>query len=452
MSAEQSECKSSQEAIVYRFTNVEVTTAYTLAKYGFQQLYPISETNRTIFEVTLLFDTRPVRAVINVSPSICPETNVACSVVRGGYWSSCNRIDDSKVRCLIQLIYNVYIRANGRTISDARFATCYAYLYHADNDREWIERLPAASDLQAYQNLHPSLLAPPSNQNCPSSRQPSIGIVSGAGTQQSNQASLRSEQRHGRGSDKGSTSGCKTDATNLNSRKHQVLKRKRPETDEEIAKQLIKNIKLGMIKVKIREEPFDPFDWSDDQGQFSAAPAFVSKLREYQALATSHETFDSGMVESRLLEFMKMCGHGMRMLEADQRALVLAQWWWRYFHWCGETILQLWRKAEPDRSATASRVIHMIVNNLLVTDGIKSLILIAAFAGKSHCSVHLCDGYLFAPEQNYFLSNVTQVSWERQVKISKLVAEELQGNLETPPNRYLMPLAVVSISVVVKLR
>lgn len=156
-----------------------------------------------------------------------------------------------------------------------------------------------------------------------------------------------------------------------------------------MAKQLVKNIKLGWSGLKTREEPFDPssIHGSDDQGQIYAAPTLLSKLQEYQALATPHEILESGMVEPRLLDFMKLCGDGVQVLETDQRALALAQWWWRYFRWCGETILQLWRKAEPDRSTTASRVIHMIVNNLMVTDGIKSVPVIAAFAGKTQSSI-----------------------------------------------------------------
>lgn len=38
------------------------------------------------------------------------------------------------------------------------------------------------------------------------------------------------------------------------------------------------------------------------------------------------------------------------------------------------------------------------------------------------------------------------------MKISDLAAEELEGKLETPPEHYLMPLAVISISIVTELR
>jgi len=66
-----------------------------------------------------------------------------------------------------------------------------------------------------------------------------------------------------------------------------------------------------------------------------------------------------------------------------KKEVEMRQWWYRYYSSCIETVLRLWREVEPDRSACVAKVIHYIVNDLVPTEGIKSLAVIAAFAGKT---------------------------------------------------------------------
>jgi len=71
----------------------------------------------------------------------------------------------------------------------------------------------------------------------------------------------------------------------LNLEKSRTKKRKRPETDEDIANQVIKNVEWGMRKMTQRKTPFDPFasTQSPDQEQITVPQTVISKLKEIRA-------------------------------------------------------------------------------------------------------------------------------------------------------------------------
>ena len=105
--------------LVHELSPADVNNASGLARHGYQQLRPILEPGRTLFDITLPFDEHRGKAVIQVLTAVHQESGHSKSDVVGAYWLYCDRVLDERIRSNIALVYNSYIQANRQTFNDA---------------------------------------------------------------------------------------------------------------------------------------------------------------------------------------------------------------------------------------------------------------------------------------------------------------------------------------------
>ena len=210
-------------------------------------------------------------------------------------------------------------------------------------------------------------------------------------------------------------------------------KRKRPpmRSNRQMADSLIEKAKSGMEKMLKREKrAFDPF----------AIQTIVSLC---QRRAVDEKTLDQ-----LLSKLEKAFKKQAKQVREESKVTVWMNW---YYSACLRMILHLRGRGKRDRRANGAYIIHLIVNDLLATEGIDALSVIAAYAGKTG-QCWMLRRKLMATEHNHTLSEASNTSEASQVEISGMVADGLRDHLTSPPDHYLMPNAAVWISTVTKVR
>jgi hypothetical protein len=148
-------------------------------------------------------------------------------------------------------------------------------------------------------------------------------------------------------------------------------KNKRQRSDDEFVQLVMQKLEDGIKKMKSRKTPFDPFISTQSN-------AMISKVIEMQAIDSQDEDARRKLLE----KLQQLLNAAVEKEEETKSEAGMRQWWYRYYSWCIEMVLHQWRLTTLDRYARAARFIHFIVNDLVPTEGIKSLAVIAALAGK----------------------------------------------------------------------
>lgn len=137
-----------------------------------------------------------------------------------------------------------------------------------------------------------------------------------------------------------------------------------------------------------RKEAFDPFaiDASYFLGQSEEIRALFesifAKFKQVQAQNLRRER----RVTEDVDDFAKLFENGEEKGQTNERKAQvwkMWQWWFWDFKSCLRIIFFNWRQMERDRKANGAYVMHLIVNDLLATEGISGLAVIAALAGKA---------------------------------------------------------------------
>ncbi|KAK5189238.1 hypothetical protein LTR72_011271 [Exophiala xenobiotica] len=373
--------------LVHELSPADVNNASGLARYGYQQLRPILEPGRTLFDITLPYDKHKAVAVIQVLTVVHQESGHSKADVVGAYQPCCSQVLDERIRSDIALVYNSYIRANRQTFDDA----C--------------------------PGQHPS--------------PQTLGIP------------RRDEIHYGddNDDDRESTSNENSNITDLPPEKETEKEVEgTSKKNDEIVKLLVRQVKVGMKKMTKRKEAFDPLtiDASYFLGQSEEIRALFesifAKIKQIQAQNLQRER---GATED-VCGLAKLFENGEDRGKTNERKAhvwKMWRWWFWYFHSCLRIIFFNWRQMERDRKANGAYVMHLIVNDLLATEGISALAVIAALA-----------------EQTHYLYQATHLSSKRQLEISMAVAKSLRGKLTPPPQDYLIPMVVGWVSAVTKLR
>ncbi|KAK5291055.1 hypothetical protein LTR99_010971 [Exophiala xenobiotica] len=158
--------------------------------------------------------------------------------------------------------------------------------------------------------------------------------------------------------------------------------------NDEIVKLLVRQIEVGMKKMTKRKEAFDPLtiDASYFLGQSEEIRAlFVSIFAKIKQIQAQNLQRERGATED-VCGLAKLFENGEARGKTNERKAhvwKMWRWWFWYFHSCLRIIFFNWRQMERDRKANGAYVMHLIVNDLLATEGISALAVIAALAGKA---------------------------------------------------------------------
>ena len=146
-----------------------------------------------------------------------------------------------------------------------------------------------------------------------------------------------------------------------------------------------------MKKMTKRKEAFDPLtvDASYFLGQSEEIRALLdsifAKIKQVQSHNVQVERGATKDVEDLAQLFENGENRG-KVNEQKAQMWKMWQWWFWYFKSCLRIIFSSWRHMERDRKSTGAYVMHLIVNDLLATEGISALAVIAALAGKARKS------------------------------------------------------------------
>lgn len=156
----------------------------------------------------------------------------------------------------------------------------------------------------------------------------------------------------------------------------------------ELARLLVRQVTVGMKKMEKRKKAFDP--WTIDVSyileQFEQIRALnekvVKKTKDIQAKNLHRHQGAPEDVEDLANLFEELENKG----ETCPREAQMRKWWFWYFKSCLLIISYRLRQVDKDRKASGAYVMHLIVNELLATEGISALTVIAALAGKTRKS------------------------------------------------------------------
>lgn len=442
-----SDLKVSQGDLVHDLSPANVKEAFRLAKHGCQQLRTILEPGKTIFKFTVSFDDHTMQTVIRISTVHCQESGRSSSYVAGGYWPCCHQVLDEKIRLGIEVVYNVYVRANRQTFDNAWCGIHYRYFYFKGANGDSLTSFPSRANPPSCKGHHIPPIAQLTGDRCCQSTCEGESLF----PQQQALGFPRTEEiDHGGDNGGESTSEDNSDILDLPPKK----KYRRPASNSEIAEQLAKQICWGVERMASRTRVFDPFKVEKKYfvDQFEEIEAIqrdiFTKIGEIQARNSQREC---GAAED-LEELDKLLVKGELKGITNQKEAKMWRWWYWYFSSCLRIILYGWRKVKRDRKANGAYVIHLIVNDLLRTEGVKALAVIAAFAGRASTSFRCCRSSR-GTEQTYYLSKATDLSQQRLLEISGLVATSLrlEDKLKPPPGDYLIPTPVDWVSAATKL-
>ena len=249
-----------------------------------------------------------------------------------------------------------------------------------------------------------------------------------------------------------------TDTVHPEVEEPQPRKSKKGPTDQDFARKLIRQLKQGMKKMRKREAPFDPF--APDQLLRPEQNKETEPLKLMQAVHTKldemrgwgHQCLPEHDVEACLDDLDKSLMGAEEEAKKAAKEAGVRQWWFWYFSACIRIIRQDRREGDRDRKADGAYVLHRVVNELLVTEGVKALAVIAAAAGKKPNYRGASCGISPVTEQSCRLSAAAYASHERQRAISALVAAGLRGQVDAPPDHYRIPIATMTVSVVTRVR
>jgi hypothetical protein len=102
--------------LVHDISNEDVDKACDLEANGCQQLRWISETVKTHFRFTVSLGGHKAETIFTIFPVDAQDSLCSCTKVKGSYWPCCDREDvEGHIKSSIQVVYNVYIRANRQT-------------------------------------------------------------------------------------------------------------------------------------------------------------------------------------------------------------------------------------------------------------------------------------------------------------------------------------------------
>ena len=161
--------------------------------------------------------------------------------------------------------------------------------------------------------------------------------------------------------------------------------------NDKIVRLLVRQVKVGMKKMVKRKEAFDPstVDASYFLGQSEEVRALLdsifAKIKQVQSQNVQRERGNTRDVEDLAQLFENGENRG-KVNEQKAQMWKMWQWWFWYFKSCLRIIFFSWRHMEKDRKANGAYVMHLIVNDLLATEGISALAVIAALAGKARKS------------------------------------------------------------------
>lgn len=136
-----------------------------------------------------------------------------------------------------------------------------------------------------------------------------------------------------------------------------------------------------------RKEAFDPLavDASYFLGQSEGIRALFdsifAKINYIQARNLQRERGTTEDLED-LAKLFENGGDRGKRIEQKAHVWKMWQWWFWYFKSCLRIIFFNWRQMGRDRKANGAYVMHLIVNDLLATEGISAVAVIAALAGK----------------------------------------------------------------------
>jgi hypothetical protein len=443
-----SDLEVSQGDLVHDLSPEIVIEAFRLTKYGRQQLHTILEPGKTFFKFTVSFEGHTVQTSILISTVVCQESGHSSSHVAGRYWPCCHQVLDEKIRLGIESVYNAYIRANRQTFNDNWCGTHHRYFHFEGANRVSLTRFPSrANPVSCTRQQIPNaqLNLRPQNESYQS--------TDGGESLLPAQRAIRSPRTgvidHGDDNVSEYTSEENSHVDDLPPEK----KRRESLPNSKIAERLTQNINWGLKKVKNRKTAYDPFavdksyflEQSQDMEAMRAD--IVAKIKKIQVQNLQRER----VAVEDLEKLDKLFEQGEVKSKKHQNAAKMTQWWFWYFSSCLRIVLYWLRGEKRDRKANGAYVIHMIVNELLTTVGIKALVVIAALAGKREHLSPAVDADK-GTEQGYYMTNMRDLPEASLVEIGKLVATSLKNELHPPSKDYLLPMAVDWVSMVTKLR
>lgn len=156
-----------------------------------------------------------------------------------------------------------------------------------------------------------------------------------------------------------------------------------------IAGLLVRQIQLGMKKMAQKKGAFEflPVDVSNFLGESLKLRALFNdictRINQIQARNSRRERGTAEDLDSLDNLFGIWEAEGKMIEQKGRREWKMWQWWLWYFKSCLRMILYSWRQMQRERKANGAYVMHLIINDLLATEGVSALAIIAALAGKA---------------------------------------------------------------------
>lgn len=194
-------------------------------------------------------------------------------------------------------------------------------------------------------------------------------------------------------------------------------KRNKPDSNRKLADVLIEKAVKGMTKINGKKRNFNPV----------AIQTIVSRCRELD------------MGDQQLNTCLENLAQQLAQHATNARGEMMPRVWvnW-YYSACVRLVLQWRGRCQKERRLGGVCLLHRIVNNLLLTEGPKALVVLAAYAGTTAKAFSVQDKLTDA-EQGHYLSTAARASEAAQIEIAAMVARGLQKQLQLPGEHYLIP-------------
>ncbi|KAI0836069.1 hypothetical protein F5Y06DRAFT_305408 [Hypoxylon sp. FL0890] len=380
----------------------DVSDVHDLVTNGQQRLRIVSETHETFFRFFAPCDSHVAYVSMKVSPVTWEKSRYPSYEVSASYTPCCNAAQsdpvDQKIKTLIQMVYDTYIRVIQRRFDDhcRQRNPPLALDLPCEQKRQAFLELPererSGETYIRHRKNRPTDSAEVEEGQTPISASPVLLqpqvpclVPHPAKRQQDDKA---------------------VDNPPIKRPRHQKRQ------TSEIASSLIKKIKSGMGKMKGKRE--EPFGHSDIQ-------AIMSGCRQ------SNDDNDIDTLLEKLAEAFAATENEYKNEYKNKR------WTSWYYSSCLRYILYRRRRCKRDQRASGAYIINSIVNTLLSSEGIKALAVILACA-----------------EQGYMLSEASITSEKDQADICKMVVKGLEGKLLAPPEHHTVPNVAIWVSIITK--